>query len=94
LEKKLCEVGLETVFGTFIFGFLPLRVFFFRSLPYLLGLIGKGIAGREVKRDHSQKQGLLGAMMASSFDFELKRIQAGKTFGFGGSCLTAASKYE
>jgi hypothetical protein len=57
-------------------------------------LIRSGRASKEVGRDHSHKQGLLGAMMASSFDFELKRIQAGKTFGFGGSCLTAASKYE
>ena len=51
-----------------------------------------GSSGEEVKKDNSQKQGLLGAMMASSFDFELKRIQAGKTFGFGGSCLVAARK--
>ena len=51
-----------------------------------------GSAGKEVKRDHSQKQGLQGAMMASSFDLELQRIQAGKAFGFGGSCLMAGRK--
>jgi SAM-dependent methyltransferase len=92
LEKKLCEVGLETVFGTFIFGFLPLPVFLFRSLPYRLGLVGKGGAGKEVKRDHSQKQGLLGAMMARSFESELNKIRAGKSLGFGGSCMIAARK--
>jgi SAM-dependent methyltransferase len=92
LEKKLCEVGLETVFGTFIFGFLPLPVFLFRSLPYRLGLIGKGNAGKEVKRDHSQKQGLLGAMMARAFELELNRIRVGKTCKLGGSCLVAAKK--
>jgi hypothetical protein len=92
LEKKLCEVGLETVFGTFIFGFLPLPVFLLRALPYRLGIVRAGSAGKEVKRDHSQKQGLLGAMVASSFDLEAKRIQAGKTLAFGGSCLIAARK--
>ena len=92
MEKKLVKAGLETVFGTYIFGFLPLPVFLFRSLPYRLGLVGKGSAGKEVKRDHSQKQGLLGAMVASSFDLEAKRIQAGKTLAFGGSCLIAARK--
>jgi hypothetical protein len=63
------------------------------KLPlYRLGLVGKNIAGKEVKRDHSQKQGLLGAMVASSFDLEAKRIQAGKRIRFGGSCLVAARR--
>ena len=53
-----------------------------------------GSAVKEVRRDHSQKQGLLGAMMASSFNSELQRIKAGKTLGFGGSCLIAVSKHE
>jgi len=63
------------------------------KLPlYRLGLVGKCSAGKEVKRDHSQKQGLLGAMMARSFDSELNGIRAGKTLGFGGSCMIAARK--
>jgi SAM-dependent methyltransferase len=92
MKMKLVEAGLKPVFGTYIFGFLPLPVFLFRSLPYRLGLIGKGNAGREVKRDHSQKQGFLGAMMARSFELELNRIRVGKTIRFGGSCLIAARK--
>ena len=51
-----------------------------------------GSAGKGGRRSHSQKQGLQGAMMASSFDLELQRIQAGKAFGFGGSCLMAGRK--
>jgi SAM-dependent methyltransferase len=94
MKMKLVAAGLKQVFGTYVFSFLPLPVFLFRTLPYRSGLVGNGGAGKEVKRDHSQKQGLLGAMIASSSDFELQRIQAGKTFGFGGSCLIAASKYE
>ena len=92
MEKKLAEAGLKPVFGTCIFGFLTLPVFLLRTLPYRLGLVGKGGAGKEVKRDHSQKQGLLGAMMARSFELELKRIRAGKTCKLGGSCLVAAKK--
>ncbi len=98
MGKKLLNAGLEPVFETYIFEFLPLPVFLFRTLSYRLGLVGKNIAGKEdksdkeVKSDHSQKQGLLGAMMASSFDSELQRIQARKPFGFGGSCLVAARK--
>jgi hypothetical protein len=63
------------------------------NLPlYRLGLVGKGNAGKEVKRDHSQKQGLLGAMMARSFESELNKIRAGKSLGFGGSCMVAARR--
>jgi SAM-dependent methyltransferase len=92
MKKKILEAGLKPVFGTYIFGFLPLAVFLLRTLPFRLGLAKKGSGEIKAKGDHSQKQGLLGAMMASSFDFELKRIQAGKTFGFGGSCLIAAMR--
>ena len=57
-----------------------------------LGIVRAGSAGKGGRRSHSQKQGLQGAMMASSFDLELQRIQAGKAFGFGGSCLMAGRK--
>jgi SAM-dependent methyltransferase len=92
MERKIFEVGLKPVFGTYIFGFLPVPVFLIRTLPYQLGLVRKGSAVKEVKRDHSQKQGLLGTMIAVSFDYELNRIRAGKSTGFGGSCLVAARK--
>jgi len=63
------------------------------KLPlYRLGLVGKNIAGKEVKRDHSQKQGLMGAIMAISFESELNKIRTAKSQGFGGSCLVAARK--
>ena len=92
MEKKLVKAGLELIFETYIFGFLPIPVLLFRTLSYRLGVVGKNIAGKEVKRDHSQKQGLLGAMMARSFASELNRIRAGKSLAFGGSCLLAAKK--
>jgi hypothetical protein len=59
---------------------------------YRLGLVGNGGAGKEVKRDHSQKQGLLGAMMARSFESELNGICAGKTIRCCVSCLFLAAK--
>lgn len=63
------------------------------SLPYdLEGFARAGSAGEEVRRDYSQKQGLLGAIMARSFESELNRIRVGKTIRFGGSCLVLARK--
>ena len=92
MEKKLIQAGLNPVFGTCIFGFLPLPVFLFRTLPYRLGLARAGSAGKELGRDHSQKQGLLGLLLANSFESESNKIRAGKSLGFGGSCLVAARK--
>ena len=57
-----------------------------------LGIVRAGSAGKGGRRAHSQKQGLLGAMMSRSFESELKRIRAEKTIRFGGSCLVAAKK--
>ena len=92
MEKKLLETGLKPVYGTYIFEFLPIPIFLLRTLPYRLGIVQSGSACNEAKRDHSQKQGLLGAIMARSFDSEIKSIRAGKSVGFGGSCLVAARK--
>jgi len=90
MEKKLLESGLKPVFSTYIFGFLPLPIFLLRTLPYRLGLAQTGTAGKEAKRDHSRKSGRTGALMASSFRFELGKIRQGKIIRFGGSCLIAA----
>jgi hypothetical protein len=47
------------------------------KLPlYLMGLVQKGSAGRWY---HSQKQELLGAMVAISFDSELSSIRSEKS---------------
>jgi hypothetical protein len=64
-----------------------------RSSTYHNGPTESCFSGKEFKRDHSQKQGLLGAMMARSFELELKRIRVGKTIRFGGSCFVAARKF-
>ena len=49
-------------------------------------------SGRHCWQDHSQKQGLLGAIIAGSFESEINRIRVGKSLGFGASCLVAARK--
>lgn len=57
-----------------------------------LGIVRAGSAGKGGRRAHSQKQGLLDAMMAGSFELELNRIRVGKTCKLGGSCLIGARK--
>ena len=57
-----------------------------------LGIVQAGSAGKDGSWDHSQKQGLLGAMLARKFESELKKNRLGNTIRFGGSCLVAARK--
>ena len=57
-----------------------------------LGIVQAGSAGKDGSWDHSQKQGLLGTMMASSFESKLNKIMTAKSEGFGGSCLIVARK--
>lgn len=65
-----------------------------KSPLYRMGRVGKNIAGKEVRRYHSQKQVLLGAMMARSFDFELDRILRRKLCDLEGVVWLRREKYE
>lgn len=92
LKKKLREVGLEPLSGTYIFGCLLLPVFLFRVLPFRMGLVDKKKNLKYFKKDHSQRRGLQGALMKWSFRSELNRIIGGKSSALGGSCMVAARK--
>lgn len=65
-----------------------------RSSTYHNGPTESCFSGKALGRNHSQQQGLLGAMMERSFELELNRIQVGKTIRYSGSCLIASRKYE
>ena len=92
MEKKLLETGLKPVYSTYIFEFLPIPIFLLRTLLYRFGIVKSGSACNEAEKDHSQKQGLIGAIIAKIFESEIKSIRAGKSVGFGGSCLVTARK--
>jgi SAM-dependent methyltransferase len=92
MEKKLREAGLEPVFGTCIFAFLPLPVLCFRTLPYRLGF-AKRIKNEKISpKDHVISEGLFSLFLTKLFGFELNFIKRGKSLACGGSCLMAAQK--
>ena len=92
MEKKLREAGLEPVFGTYIFAFLPAPVFCFRTLPYRFGL-AKRIKNEKISaRDHVTSAGGFSRLLTRLLGCELNFIKRGKSLACGGSCLMAAQK--
>lgn len=90
LRAKLKRTGLTPVYETYIFGFLPLPIFLFRTLPYLLSIQTEKEKGLE-KNEHtpsSQVSGIVDFFLRR----ELSRIKRKKTLTLGGSCLVVAKK--
>jgi SAM-dependent methyltransferase len=92
LRRLLTDAGLTLEYLTYFFRVLPIPVFLLRSLPYRLG------ARHSTKdlRDRSAAQHFVPPPFRNLLDYLLQRevrlIGAGKTMGFGGSCLAIARK--
>lgn len=92
LLQVLQRAGFHIDFATYIFRFLPLPIFFLRTLPWRLGIASKAITEKEVSRDHAANSGLLSKWLEQSLRVERRRIEAKEAMKFGGSCLVAAAK--
>ena len=91
LINKLNEAGFETVYSTYIFSFLVLPIFFFRSLPSMLGIIK--IGKEKNKKEHATgEKGIANKILAKFLSFEIKQIEKGRSIPFGGSCLIVAKR--
>jgi len=92
LKAKLRLAGFELCFGTYFFRVLPVTVFFFRSLPFRLGLRAAAAEPENANRTHGTDQGIMVRVMRRMLSPETKLIARGKRMAFGGSCLVAARK--
>jgi SAM-dependent methyltransferase len=91
IQKKLQMAGFSVKYKTYIFSFLPLPIFFFRSLPSKLGLNKKSNDIDKHKREHKNK-GLFNRILDLLLNWELEIIERKKRVLFGGSCLIVGSK--
>jgi len=91
LKKKLNEAGFKNIYSTYIFSFLILPVFVFRTLPSLLGLDTSGIEKAE-KEHNGNGKGLGSKLLTILLYFEIKQIRKNRKIPFGGSCLIVAKK--
>lgn len=90
--RLLKSAGYEILYSTYIFQFLPVPIFLFRTIPYRLGAVKHNSDLTAEKSAHamSQKPGF--TILNTLLSRELARIRNRETIGFGGSCLVAARK--
>jgi SAM-dependent methyltransferase len=84
LNRILETTGFRINYQSYIFAFLPVPIFIFRTLPNLFGL---GKNGKH-RNDHTSNFPFLKRVLA----WELKQIELNRRIPFGGSCLVVASK--
>ena len=92
LEKKLEQSGFSVKFSTYFFTFLPIIIFFFRTLPYRFNLLKKEKNYTRRKNDHSIRQGLHKTIIKFLMNLETILISKRISIYHGGSCLISATK--
>jgi len=91
LNNKLNKSGLEVVYSTYIFSFLILPVFLFRTLPSFLRMAKSGM--EKYKKEHNVSgKGLGSKLLTNLLYYEIKQIRKNRKIPFGGSCLIVAKK--
>jgi len=93
LTEALRQSGFEVEYISYFFWFLTLPVFLFRTLPSLLGFRKEKPVG-SYAREHSGGLGLLSGVVGWAPALERRRMRAGKSMPFGGSCLAVARRSE
>jgi len=93
-RNSLCSVigeRFEVLYFTYFFSALTLPLFFFRTLPFRLGLAkDRNVMSREV--EHGTSGGFTAELMTRLLGREIKKIQRGKGMLMGTSCLVVARK--
>ncbi len=88
--RLLESVGLEIVFSTYIFRFLPLPILLLRVLPYKLGLSKNGKEITDTSKNHTIHNKFATKPLDLLLDTEISNLNRKKAMGFGGSCLVVA----
>jgi SAM-dependent methyltransferase len=86
LVTKLKETNYKIRYTTYFFSFLPLPIFFLRTLPSKLGLV----QNHHLEEEH-QVRGIKKKVIAWCLKKELSKLKRGR-ISFGASCLVVAEK--
>jgi len=90
LTQRLESAGYRIDFITYLFACLPIPIFFTRTLPSRLGLKKEAGLNRNAA-EHRPSQPWIQKPLAWMLDREFRRLKAGRTIPFGGSCLAVAT---
>ena len=88
--EVLKSAGFQVQFSSYIFRFLPLPVFLFRSLPYRIGLSKGKKKANNISRDHAVRGGIGGKLLDLLLQPEIGNLTKKNPMMFGGSCLIVA----
>lgn len=91
LANALESSGFAVDYATYIFSFLPVPIYMFRTLPTKLGLSRKQSADR-AQEEHRKPGGISGRILDMFCKFESRAIEKRGKIKFGGSCLVVARK--
>jgi len=89
LTAKLRTHDFRIDFQSYIFEFLPIPVFLFRTIPSKLGL-RKGNNPEQQTKEHQQRTGMFNGILQRLLAREIKTLRQKKSLPFGGSCLVSA----
>jgi hypothetical protein len=92
LIGKLEQTGFSVEFSSYIFTFLTLIIFLFRTLPYRFKLLKKANNTADLEKDHSTPKGFREKVLNFIMHLEVMAIRKKKRFFHGGSCLITATK--
>jgi SAM-dependent methyltransferase len=88
--KLLNNNNFDVIYATYFFSFLVFPVFFFRTLPTLIGIRNK--SKNRTRNEHKQRKGFFIKLLEAVWEWEFKRIQKQKPIPFGSSLLLVAIK--
>lgn len=92
LNKILVDSGFQIEFMTYFFSFLPLPIFFLRTMPSKFGIVRNIDDLDRSKQEHATQTGMIGTLLDAIWSWELKKLRKKQMIKFGGSCLAIARK--
>jgi SAM-dependent methyltransferase len=93
IQKKLKLAGFKIKYKTYIFSFLPLPIFLFRTLPGIIRFKKRKTNDiNKHKQEHEENTGRLKQVLDFILNWELHRIKKEKKIPFGSSCLIIGLK--
>ena len=93
ISQVLESAGFQLEFSSYIFRFLPVPIFLFRTLPYKIGLSKANRNAKSASRDHAAKGGTMVKILGLILHREIEHLDNKRAMRFGGSCLVVAKRF-
>ncbi len=92
LHKTLESCSFRVVYSSYLFSFLPLPIFIFRSIPSKLNMRKDPKNIKDLEKQHNTNAGEPNKILERCLSWELNRIAHLRKIPFGSSCICVAEK--